>query len=108
MRRASGPQASAIPIKAARDLIKHHCRCCQHGWVSKPLAPARRRTYILRCSAMKWWRVEVSDHDGQIVAIEPGMLAGRDIGPTEREAIEHAIANLSGFIGLPDQPSGDA
>lgn len=57
---------------------------------------------------MKWWRVEVSDHDGQIVAIEPGMLAGRDIGPTEREAIEHAIANLSGFIGLPDQPSGDA
>lgn len=44
-----------------------------------------------------WWRVEVSDHDGQIVAIEPEMLAGRDIGEPEKLAIEHAIANLSGF-----------
>lgn len=24
--------------KAIRDLIKHHCRCCQYGWVTKPLS----------------------------------------------------------------------
>lgn len=47
----------------------------------------------------QFWRVEVSDHDGQIVAIEPNMLAGRDIGDRERIAIEFAIANLRGFIG---------
>lgn len=53
---------------------------------------------------MKWWRVEVTDHDGQIVAIEPQMLAGRDIGERERETIEAAIGNLLGFIGAEPQP----
>lgn len=55
-------------------------------------------------SVVKWWRVEVTDHDGQIVAIEPQMLAGRDIGERERETIEHAISNLVGFIGGERQP----
>jgi hypothetical protein len=53
---------------------------------------------------MKWWRVEVSDHDGQIVAIEPEMLAGREIGDAETEAIVHAVQNLLGFIGAPSFP----
>lgn len=47
----------------------------------------------------KWFRVEVSDHDGQIVAIEPGMLAGRDIGDIERAKIHEAIGHLQGFAG---------
>lgn len=48
----------------------------------------------------EWYRVEVSDHDGQIVAIEPAMLAGRDIGDRERTTIRNAIEQLQGFIGL--------
>lgn len=52
---------------------------------------------------MKWWRVEVSDGDGQIVGIEPEMLAGRDIGDAERAIIKEAIHNLAGFIGFPLQ-----
>jgi len=47
----------------------------------------------------RWWRVEVSDHDGQIVAIEPGMLSGRDIGVREESAIREVIENLIGFVG---------
>jgi hypothetical protein len=49
-----------------------------------------------------WYRVEVSDHDGQVVAIEPEMLCGRDIGDAERATIQAAIDTLSGFIGLPN------
>lgn len=48
---------------------------------------------------MKWWRVEVSDHDGQIVAIEPEMLVGRDITPDLRDVIEVAARHLLAFIG---------
>lgn len=48
----------------------------------------------------EWYRVEVSDHDGQIVAIEPEMLAGRDIGDREYETIRKAIRQLQGFLGL--------
>jgi hypothetical protein len=48
-----------------------------------------------------WFRVEVSDHAGQIVAIETEMLAGRDIGDVERDTIRKAIDHLSGFIGGP-------
>jgi hypothetical protein len=49
-----------------------------------------------------WYRVEVSDHDGQIVAIEPEMLCGRDIGDAERATIQAAIDTLAGFIGQPN------
>jgi ribosomal protein L34E len=52
----------------------------------------------------EWFRVEVSDHDGQIVAIEPEMLAGRDIGEVERKKIHQAIEHLQGFVG-PDNPT---
>lgn len=49
----------------------------------------------------EWFRVEVSDCDGQIVAIEPEMLAGRDIGENEERVIRQAIAHLNAFIGAP-------
>lgn len=52
---------------------------------------------------MKWWRVEVCDGEGQIVAIEQRMLAGRDIGDAEKAVIEDAIRHLAGFIGFPLQ-----
>jgi hypothetical protein len=47
-----------------------------------------------------FYRVEVSDQHGQVVAIEPRMLAGRDIGPRERVAIQAAIDHLCAFSGL--------
>lgn len=47
----------------------------------------------------EWFRVEVSDRDGQVVAIESAMLAGRDIGEKEEVAVRKAIAHLQGFIG---------
>lgn len=50
-------------------------------------------------SERRWWRVEVSDEDGQIVAIEPEMLAGREIGEPETATIRNAAAHLLGFIG---------
>lgn len=58
-----------------------------------------------------WFRVEVSDGKGQIVAIEEEMLAGRDIGDSERETIFKAIRHLIGFSGAPftetdDEPRG--
>jgi len=50
-------------------------------------------------TARAWFRVEVIDMRGQVVAIEPAMLAGRDIGPREERAIIAAIEQLNGFIG---------
>lgn len=44
--------------------------------------------------------VTVYDHAGAIVTIEPGMLAGRDIGGREEVAIRSAIEQLRGFIGV--------
>lgn len=46
-----------------------------------------------------WFRVEVTDGDGQIVAIETELLTGRDIGDHEREVIFKAIRHLIGFSG---------
>jgi hypothetical protein len=48
-----------------------------------------------------WFRVEISDHKGQVVAIETEMLAGRDIGDEERDVINRAIDHLAGFVGRP-------
>jgi hypothetical protein len=50
-------------------------------------------------SERNYFKVEVSDREGQIVVIEPFMLAGRDIGEKEQKAIVQAIKHLSGFIG---------
>ena len=50
-------------------------------------------------SETTWFRVEVSDQHGQIVAIETEMLAGRDIGDEERDVINRAIDHLAGFVG---------
>lgn len=47
-----------------------------------------------------FYRVEVSDQHGQVVAIEPEMLSGRDIGARERFAIQAAIDRLCAFSGL--------
>jgi hypothetical protein len=47
----------------------------------------------------RWFRVEVSDHQGQIVAIETDSLSGRDIGESEKFQIERSINHLTGFIG---------
>jgi hypothetical protein len=56
-----------------------------------------------------WWRVEVSDHGGQIVAIEQsladGVLSGREIGEREEAFVIAAIEHLSGFIGHPAKPA---
>jgi len=52
-----------------------------------------------------YYRVEVHDHDGNIVTIEPSMLAGRDIRPREERAIRECIRQLSGFIG-PERSGG--
>jgi len=48
---------------------------------------------------MEWFRVEVTDQTGQVVAIESEMLAGRDIGEVESKVIRKAIEHLNGFIG---------
>lgn len=50
-------------------------------------------------SREKWFRVEVTDESGQIVAIESEMLAGREIGGQEEATIRKAIAHLTGFVG---------
>jgi len=47
----------------------------------------------------EWFRVEVSDQDGLIVAIAPEALAGRDIGDRERATLRRAIRQLKGFLG---------
>lgn len=47
----------------------------------------------------KWFRVEVTDGDGLVVAIETESLAGRDIGDAEAATIRCAIAHLTGFVG---------
>lgn len=48
----------------------------------------------------QWFRVEVSDHKGQIVAIETEMLAGRDIGDYEIDVIRKAVEHLCSFVGI--------
>jgi hypothetical protein len=51
-------------------------------------------------STDQWFRVEVSDGQGQIVAIETEMLAGRDTGDEEIATIAKAVQHLIGFAGL--------
>jgi hypothetical protein len=51
-------------------------------------------------STDQWFRVEVRDGNGQIVAIETEMLAGRDIGDEETAVIAKAVQHLIGFAGL--------
>ena len=46
-----------------------------------------------------WFRVEVSDAKGQVVAIDSASLCGREVGASERRAIERAVAHLQGFWG---------
>jgi hypothetical protein len=54
----------------------------------------------------EWYRVEVSDHGGQIVAIEPEILSGRDIGEKERATILRAIDQLQGFLAFDEALEG--
>ena len=53
------------------------------------------------------WFVEVTDCDGQVVAIESEMLTGRDIGEREREVIDRAIRHLAGVLGSPHESDQD-
>lgn len=46
-----------------------------------------------------WFRVEVLDHEGTILAIEPQMLVGREIGPDETAKLREAMEQLRGFVG---------
>ena len=52
-----------------------------------------------------WFRVEVTDSKGQVVAIETEMLAGRNIGDEEDLVIRHAIQHLSSFVGACEPPA---
>lgn len=52
-----------------------------------------------------WWRVEVTTHDGTLVAIEPGMLAGKgDLSPAEQHLIRDCAEHLLSFVG-PAEPA---
>lgn len=47
-----------------------------------------------------WWRVEVTTHEGQLVAIEPEMLAGKvELSDVDLETIRHCAHSLMGFAG---------
>ncbi len=47
-----------------------------------------------------WWRVEVHTHEGQILAIEPGMLAGKgELSPAEHDLIRECAEHLLSFVG---------
>lgn len=50
-----------------------------------------------------WFRVEVHDEGGPLVAIEPEMLAGRPVTEGDADTIRRAIRHLQGFIGAPDE-----
>lgn len=45
------------------------------------------------------WRVEISTWHEQIIAIEPGMVAGREISDKDKATIELCARHLLGFIG---------
>lgn len=53
-----------------------------------------------------WFRVEVHDEGGPLVAIEPEMLAGRPVTEGDADTIRRAIRHLQGFIGAPDETPG--
>lgn len=48
----------------------------------------------------RWWRVEVTGHEGQLVAIEPEMLVGKpDLTEHERQIIRECAEHLLAFVG---------
>lgn len=48
----------------------------------------------------EWWRVEVRTHDGELVAIEPEMLAGKsDLTDSDLETIRECGRHLLAFAG---------
>lgn len=47
------------------------------------------------------WRVSVETSGKQIVAIEPEMLAGRELSEADEDAIRTAARHLLAFIGDP-------
>jgi len=58
---------------------------------------ASRRDY--QAALDDWFRVEITDSQGQVVAIEKESLAGRDIGAKECKVICKCIKHLNGFLG---------
>ena len=52
-----------------------------------------------------WWRVEVTTHDGALIAIEPGMLDGKgDLSPEEKDVIRECADHLASFVGPAEAP----
>lgn len=48
----------------------------------------------------EWWRVEVLTHDGELIAIEPEMLAGKsDLSEADVETIRDCARQLLAFAG---------
>lgn len=75
------------------------------AWMPMPApATAAPRPAPAPVQVDDWWRVEVSDIAGQIVAIELDTLSGREIGEHEEAVIREAIDHLRGFIGDSAQP----
>ena len=64
---------------------------------SEPIAPVSHEEPAID----RHWRVTVSRSGEQIVAIEPEILAGREISSADEEAIRAAGENLLAFIGAP-------
>jgi hypothetical protein len=49
----------------------------------------------------EYLRVEVSDKDGSIICIEPGlMISGRDLTPEIEQTIRDAAEHLLSFVGI--------
>lgn len=73
---------------------------CNHGYDDDPdWDEDEDEEDVAAYFARNWFRVEVTDHEGLVVAIELGALTGRDIGEKEKKVIVQAIRHLSGFIG---------
>lgn len=47
-----------------------------------------------------WWRVEVTTHEGLLLAIEPEMLAGKgDLSESDLDTIRDCATHLMSFAG---------
>ena len=74
-----------------------NCKGCESGNPEEQgcLSPSAQPTG----SIAEHWRVEVSTRGEQIVAIEPGMLAGKDLTPDDEATIRACARALLAFIG---------
>lgn len=77
-------------------------------------SPARGEDVVVSDPPKKHWRVEVSSGGESMVAIEPEMLAGRELDDEDLNIIRHCAEHLLAFAGnpnsapAPEQGKGDA